>query len=80
MDENNNLEITTTVEPVGGISASQYLPIAGGVAVGILSGALLYRFVIGPAIRKYKEKKAADNAKPINEEPKEEEKKDEEKS
>lgn len=79
MDENNNLEITT-VEPVGGISASQYLPIAGGVAVGILSGALLYRFVIGPAIRKYKEKKAVANAKPINEEPKEEEKKDEEKS
>lgn len=79
MDENNNLEITT-VEPVGGISASQYLPIAGGVAVGILSGALLYRFVIGPAIRKYKEKKAAANAKPINEEPNDEEKKDEEKS
>lgn len=79
MDE-NNLEITTTVEPVGGISTSQYLPIAGGVAAGILGGALLYRFVIGPALSKYKDKKAAANAKPVNDESEAEEKKDEEKS
>lgn len=78
MDE-NNLEITTT-QPVGGFPTSQIVPIAGGVAAGILGGALLYRFVIGPAIRKYKDKKAIAAAKPVEDDLDKDEKKDDAKS
>ena len=81
MDE-NNLEITN-METMGCtpcFPTSQYLPIVGGAVAGLVGGALLYRFVISPLVAKAKEKKAAANAKVINDEAKEEEKKDEEKS
>lgn len=49
------------------------LPIAGGFIAGIGAGVLLDRFVIRPLIKKLQNKKAAKEAKPVDEEPKAEE-------
>lgn len=57
----NNIEIANTeamATNTTGIPTSQYLPIVGGVAGGIVIGALLYRFAITPLINKIKAKKA----------------------
>lgn len=57
-----NIEITNTeamATTTTGITTSQYLPIAGGVAGGIVIGALLYRFAISPVINKIKSNKAS---------------------
>lgn len=61
MDENNNgLEITATnaMEPVA-LSTNQFAAVGGGIALGLLAGILIDKFIIGPAIKKYGEKKAS---------------------
>ena len=57
MDE-NNLEIATTVEPMG-FSSNQLLSIAGGFALGLTAGILVEKFLITPVINKIAEKKAS---------------------
>jgi len=61
----NTTPVTPVVTPKPAIT-NQYMPIAAGAAGGIVAGALLYRFVIAPLVKKYKDKKAAANAKPVN--------------
>lgn len=57
----NNIEIAKTEGLATGntvFPTSQILPVAGGVAGGIVIGAVLYRFAIAPLITKIKAKKA----------------------
>lgn len=66
----------TDLAPVSPASKPSILrtvaPAAGGFAAGVLAGYGIYKWV-EYLIAKHKAKKAAENAKPVNEEPKTEE-------